>query len=152
MTPQLHRFCAVIATLCVATFFISTLTVELLGSTESVQLVKSLILFPGLLILIPAIAVTGATGAIMSKQCKGKIIERKKKRMPFIALNGLVILVPAAYFLDHWAGSGEFDTQFYCVQVLELIAGAINLTLMSLNIRDGRKFRPNNVQNQTNGI
>ena len=83
----------------------------------------------------------------MSKQRKGNIIERKKKRMPFIAFNGLAILVPAAYFLDRWANSGEFDTTFYSIQVLELIAGAINLTLMSLNIKDGRKFRSKKVQN-----
>ncbi len=36
------------------------------------------------------------------------------------------------------AGSRSFDTAFYAVQVIELLAGAINLTLMGLTIRDGR--------------
>ncbi|MCZ8500999.1 hypothetical protein O9853_07505 [Vibrio lentus] len=44
--------------------------------------------------------------------------------------------------MNQWASSGELDTVFYGVQALELIAGATNLTLMSLNIMDGRKFRP----------
>ena len=62
----------------------------------------------------------------------------KKKRMPVIAINGLVILVPAAIYLQAKASQGDFDTTFYAVQVIELIAGASNLILMGLNIRDGR--------------
>lgn len=142
MKPIIHRLAAIVATLCVATFFSSTLIVELTGTTESIQLVKSLIVFPGLFILVPAIAVTGATGAAMAKHRKGKIVERKSKRMPIIAFNGIFILIPAAYFLNQWASSGEMDAVFYGVQAVELIAGATNLTLMSLNIMDGRKFRP----------
>ncbi|MCG9695037.1 hypothetical protein L1D55_25585 [Vibrio sp. Isolate22] len=146
MKPIIHRIAALTATLCVATFFTSTLLVELFGTLESVKLVKSMIVFPGLFILVPAIAITGATGAAMAKKRKGKIVERKSKRMPIIAFNGIVILIPAAYFLNQWASLGEFDSVFYGVQVLELIAGATNLTLMSLNIMDGRKFRPKKVK------
>jgi hypothetical protein len=102
--------------------------------------VKSLIVFPGLFILVPAIATTGATGAAMAKVRKGKVIERKSKRMPIIAFNGIAILIPAAYFLNQWAQAGEFGALFYGVQALELIAGATNLSLMVLNIKDGRKF------------
>ncbi len=141
MKPIIHRFAAIVSTLCVATFFTSTVAVELFGTTESIQLVKSLIVFPGLFILIPAIALTGATGAAMAKQRQGKLVERKKKRMPFIAFNGIFILIPAAYFLNQWVGSGELDPVFYSVQIVELIAGATNLTLMIMNLVDGRKFR-----------
>ena len=62
------------------------------------------------------------------------------KRMPFIAANGLLILVPAAIFLDQWASAGAFDTKFYLVQAVELLAGAVNLTLMGLNMRDGLRL------------
>jgi len=61
----------------------------------------------------------------------------KKKRMPVIALNGLLILLPAAFYLQSKAAVGDFDAQFYLVQALELVAGALNLTLMGFNIRDG---------------
>lgn len=64
----------------------------------------------------------------------------KKKRMPFIAVNGLFVLVPSAIFLNRWAALGAFDTMFYLVQSVELVAGAANLTLMGLNIRDGLKI------------
>ncbi len=138
----IHRISAAIATLCVASFFTSTLVVELFGSTESTQLVKQLVVFPGLFILVPAIALTGATGAAMGKKRKGKVIERKSKRMPIIAFNGIAILIPAAYFLNQWAQSSQFDFVFYAVQAVELTAGGINLCLMILNIKDGMKFRP----------
>ena len=36
--------------------------------------------------------------------------------------------------------AGSFDTTFYVVQVVELIAGATNLTLMGLNVRDGLRM------------
>ena len=60
--------------------------------------------------------------------------------MPFIAANGILILLPSAIFLNQWAAAGIFDTQFYVVQGLELLAGAINLTFMGMNIRDGLKM------------
>jgi hypothetical protein len=42
--------------------------------------------------------------------------------------------------LNHWAATGSFNTPFYLVQAIELIAGPINLILMSLNIRDGLRM------------
>ena len=46
--------------------------------------------------------------------------------MPIIALNGLFILVPAAWYLAGKAAAGEFDSTFYMVQSVELIVGATN--------------------------
>jgi len=102
--------------------------------------VKGLILMPGLFILIPAMAATGGTGFALSKTKKSPLVDSKKKRMPIIAANGLLILLPSAIFLEQWASMGAFDTKFYIVQGLELIAGIVNLTLMGLNIRDGKKI------------
>ncbi len=140
MTNKIHPIAAVIATFCIATFFTSSILVELFGSHESIAMVKSLIVMPGLFILVPAIAATGATGFTLAKNRKGRLVESKMKRMPFIGANGLLVLLPAAIFLDQWASAGSFDTTFYIVQGLELIAGAINLTLMGMNIRDGLRM------------
>lgn len=60
--------------------------------------------------------------------------------MPFIAANGLLVLVPCAIVLNRWAAAGTFDTAFYVVQAIELIAGAANLALMGLNARDGLRM------------
>lgn len=140
MKQIIHRAAAITATLCIAIFFSSTLVVELLGSQASIATVKSLIVFPGLFILVPAIAITGGTGFSLARGRKGRLLDSKKKRMPFIGANGLLILLPAAIYLNQLAAAGSFDITFYVVQGLELAAGAINLTLMSLNIRDGLKL------------
>ena len=137
MKSKIHIFAAIVATLCIATFFTSTILVELFGSNVAVAKVKSFIVMPGLFILIPAIAIAGGTGFACAKERKGRLVENKKKRMPFIATNGILILVPAAIFLDQWASIESFDNKFFIVQALELLAGAVNLTLMSLNMRDG---------------
>ena len=96
MKHRIHLVAAITATLCIGTFFISSILVELFGSGESISMVKSLIVFPGLFILIPAIAATGGTGFLIAKHRTGRLVEKKKRRMPFIGLNGLFILLPAA--------------------------------------------------------
>ncbi|MEW8001030.1 MAG: hypothetical protein AB2540_12325 [Candidatus Thiodiazotropha endolucinida] len=140
MKKTVHKLAAITATLCIGTFFLSTILVEVFGSPEAIATVKSLIVMPGLFLLVPAIAATGATGFAMSKSRKGRLLEAKKKRMPIIGANGIIILMPAAIFLDRWAAAGTFDIWFYLLQGVELLAGAVNLTLMSLNIRDGLRL------------
>lgn len=85
-----HRIAGILAPLCIATFFLSTLLVELLGSHAAVAQLKSLIVTPGLWILIPAVAAAGGSGMFLSKSRKGRLVDAKKKRMPFIAANGLL--------------------------------------------------------------
>ena len=140
MLKKVHFIAGLLAMLTIATFFLSTVIVELFGSHEAVAIVKGLIVMPGLFILIPALAATGGSGFVLSKSRQGRLVEAKKKRMPFIAANGLLVLLPSAIFLDRWASAGLFDTTFYFVQGVELLAGAVNLTLMGLNIRDGVKI------------
>lgn len=125
------------ATLCIATFFLSTIIVELFGSHAAVARLKSLIVTPGLWIMVPLMAAAGGSGVLLAKSRKGRLVEAKKRRMPFIAANGLLVLVPCAIVLNRWAAAGSFDTTFYVVRAIELIAGASNLTLMGLNARDG---------------
>ena len=45
--------------------------------------------------------------------------------------------MPCALFLAWKAGRAQFDLAFYGVQGIELAAGAVNLTLLGLNARDG---------------
>lgn len=137
MKNNIHRISAVLAVLCIGTFFTSTIIVEVFCSKEAIKTVKSLIVMPGLLLLIPAIATAGSTGFSMAKTRKGLMVKRKKKRMPIIGLIGILILIPAAIVLDMWASDNSFGTKFYILQIIEIIAGGINLTLMGLNIRDG---------------
>jgi hypothetical protein len=140
MPKRAHLIAGILAPLCIATFFISTLVVELFGSHEAVAQLKSLIVTPGLWILIPALMAAGASGMFLGKSRRGRLVDAKKKRMPLIAANGLLVLVPCAIVLNRWASAGSFDTTFYIVQGIELLAGATNLTLMGLNVRDGLRM------------
>lgn len=140
MPRRAHLVAGILAPLCVATFFLATLVAELFGSHQAVAQLKSLIVTPGLWILIPAIAAAGGSGMFMGRSRKGRRVDAKKKRMPFIAANGLLVLLPCAIVLDRWAAAGSFDSTFYIVQAVELLAGAANLTLMGLNVRDGLRL------------
>ena len=86
---------------------------------------------------MPAMAAAGATGFCMAGRSAEPHVVRKRRRMPFIALNGLLVLVPCAVFLHARAAAAEFGEAFELVQGIELLAGAMNLTLMGLNMRDG---------------
>lgn len=140
MKKTAHLVAGILAISVIATFFAATIIVELFGSHEAVAKVKALIVTPGLWILIPAIAATGGSGFSLSRSRQGRLVENKKRRMPFIAANGILLLVPSAIFLNLRAAQGLFDTRFYLVQALELLAGATNLALMGLNIRDGLRL------------
>jgi hypothetical protein len=94
----------------------------------------------GTLILVPALAITGASGFRVAGASSDPCIASKKRRMPFIAGNGVLILIPAALGLSVLASRREFDGVFYAVQAAELIAGGVNLALMLLNIRDGLRL------------
>ena len=139
MKKTLHSIFSFIAFLTILLFFTSSLAVELFGSHETIAQVKHLIVF-GLYIFIPIIALTGITGFLLSKSRTGQLVEAKKKRMPLIAANGILILLPAVIFLDKWASAGLFDTRFYIVQGLEFMAGGTNLFLMGLSLRDGLRL------------
>lgn len=139
--PKLaHLAAGLLASLCIATFFLSTVLVELFGSHPAVAQLKSLIVTPGLWIMVPLMAAAGGSGMLLARSRKGRLVDAKKKRMPFIAANGLLVLVPCAIALNRWAAAGSFDTSFYVVQAIELVAGATNLTLIGLNARDGLRI------------
>lgn len=137
---RIHAIAGVIGFLTILTFWLSTLGSEIFGSHADIATVKNAILW-GMIVLIPCLAITGATGASLGKRRKDPRVSAKKKRMPLIAGNGIVVLVPSAVYLSYLANSGSFSTAFYAVQALELVVGAVNLTLMGLNIRDGFALR-----------
>lgn len=112
MPKQVHLAAALLATLTIATFFLSTVAVELFGAHDAVASAKALIVMPGLFILVPAFAATGGSGLFLSKSRQGRLVEAKKKRMPFIAANGLLVLVPCAIVLNRWAASVCVSSMF----------------------------------------
>ena len=139
MKKTVHPLAGGVAILMIATFWLSTAISELSGSEPFVVFVKTLIPW-GFIILIPALAAVGGTGFTLSGGRSGGLLGKKRKRMPIIAANGVLILIPSALFLAAKAKAGDFDATFYAVQMVELAAGAVNLWLLTKNALDGRKL------------
>jgi hypothetical protein len=139
MTRRIHPVAGALALLTILTFWLSTALSELLGSEAAITAVKTAIPW-GFLLLVPALAAAGGSGFALAGGRRGGLAGRKLRRMPVIAANGILILIPAALFLAAKARHGEFDTAFYAVQAIELIAGAANITLLALNMRDGLRM------------
>jgi hypothetical protein len=141
MTRMIHPVAGALATLTIATFWLSTALTELFASHAIVTTVKTAIPW-GFLLLIPALLAAGGSGFALAKgRPRVGLVGAKIKRMPLIAANGILILIPSAFFLASKARAAEFDTAFYAVQALELTAGAANLVLLGLNMRDGLKLK-----------
>lgn len=139
MLPHLHRSAALVALAMVGAFWLSTVIAEVFLPVQAVVRVKTAIPW-GFVILVPAVALAGATGMRLARGRSGGVLGQKRRRMPILAANGLLVLIPSALFLSARAEAGTFDTAFYAVQALELVAGAVNLVLLGLNLRDGRRM------------
>jgi hypothetical protein len=136
----LHATCGGLALTTISGFFLGTVIAEAFGTNEQVALVKTAILYL-IPLLVALMASAGALGNRVGRGWDQPAVARKKRRMAVIAANGLLILVPCAYVLYRWANAGEFGAAFYAVQALELVAGGANITLLSLNLRDGLRLR-----------
>lgn len=136
MTKLIHPIAGTIALLTILTFWLSTALSELFGSEATIIVVKTAIPW-GFLLLVPAIAAAGGSGFALAGGRRSGIVGAKLKRMPLIAANGILVLIPSALFLAAKAKAADFDTTFYAVQALELLARATNI---GLNMRDGLKL------------
>ncbi|MBB4285707.1 hypothetical protein [Roseospira goensis] len=139
MPKALHPVAGAVALATILTFWIATVVSEAFGPVSAIIAVKTWIPW-GFIVLIPALMAAGGSGFRLSKGQRGGLVDPKRKRMPFIAANGLLVLIPAALFLAAKAHAGELDAAFYAVQVVELVAGAVNITLLGLNMRDGLRM------------
>ncbi|MCE1236845.1 MAG: hypothetical protein LWW93_10860 [Hyphomicrobiales bacterium] len=133
---SIHAAAGFVGLATIAVFMTSTVAVEAMGDPATIAVAKRAIAW-GLLLLIPALAAAGGSGFRLSGGAKAGAAAVKAKRMRIVAANGLVVLVPAALFLATRATAGAFDGLFTAVQAIELAAGATNLTLLTLNLRDG---------------
>ncbi len=140
MIKIIHPVAGALAILTIATFWLSTALSELFASQAVVVAVKTAIPW-GFVLLIPALAAAGGSGFALAKGRRAGLIGAKLKRMPLIAANGVLVLIPSALFLASKARAAEFDAGFYAVQALELVAGATNIMLLGLNMRDGLKMK-----------
>lgn len=140
MIKAIHPIAGGTALLTILIFWLSTALSELFTSASVVTTIKTLIPW-GFIILIPAMMAAGGSGFQLGKKMRGPLITAKRKRMIAIAANGILILMPSALYLSFKAQAGMFDAGFYAVQALEMVAGAVNITLLGLNMRDGLRMK-----------
>ena len=139
MKTIVHAGAGTLAMVLIAGFLTATLISEFLLDTTAILTVKKAIL-TGLCLLIPMLAMSGGSGFSLASGRHSPAIEKKRRRMKIIAANGLLILLPLAILLYLRAAAGLFDGVFYAMQTLEVLAGCVQLTLLALNFRDGRKM------------
>lgn len=135
----IHPLAGSIALITILTFWVTTVWSKIDGDPAFILNVKTGILY-GMIVLIPSMIAVGGSGFKMSKKSKHDLILKKKQRMPFIAINGTLILIPCAVFLCLMAQEGTFNQTYNIVQGIEIIAGAANIILLGLNTRDGLKL------------
>jgi hypothetical protein len=139
MSATVHGVAGSLGLLLAASFWLATAVSELFLSADAVVTVKTAILY-AIPILISSVVVAGGSGFTLSRRRKGRLIEAKKRRMRRIAGNGLLVLVPSAILLHAKAAEGQFDITFGGVQAIELVAGAVQITLLVRNLRDGLRL------------
>lgn len=140
MKAKVHAAAGAAALLVVGSFWLATVATEFSGNLETIAAVKAGVL-AGMAVLIPLMIVAGASGFSLAQGWKSPTVLRKKRRMRIVAANGMLVLLPSAYVLAGWAEEGRFDAAFLALQALELAAGALNIALLSLNMRDGLALR-----------
>jgi len=139
-TRRLHAAAGAIALFTIGCFMGSTLWSEFTQDPAMISQVKTtiLMLMP---FLVVAMAVVSRCGFKLAGNSTAGAVGKKWARMKIIGPNGLLILVPASIYLARKAEANAFDTAFNIVQVIELIAGSVNIVLLALNMRDGMTIR-----------
>ncbi|GGN94130.1 MULTISPECIES: hypothetical protein [Streptomyces] len=138
MKTRVHAVAGVLALTLISLFFTASAAVEIFGDDHAVQVVKTAIAF-ALFALVPCMAITGGTGrSLGANRRRAPLIRRKQRRIAAAAAIGLLVLVPCAVTLQVLASDRHFGTEFSVIQAVEFLGGAVNITLLSLNVRDGR--------------
>lgn len=137
---NLHAATSTLGLLIITLFFVSSLAAEIAGDRAMILRVKTGIAY-ALFLLVPAMAAAGASGSRLAGTSRAPVILRKMRRMRLVALNAALILVPCAVALYWMASHGRFGRGFAVVQGIELLAGAANIVLLGLNLRDGLGMR-----------
>ncbi len=134
---RIHLAAAVGALALIATFLVSSAVTELTGSAGDVHSLRQRIVL-GLPLLIGCLAAAALTGRRLARNSRAAVIRRKQRRMQVVAAIGIIMLVPCALILDARTAGASAGSVVIALEIAETLAGALNLTLLLLNFRDGR--------------
>lgn len=134
-----HVAAAAGAVAMITTFLVSSGVTELVGSAGDVRVLRHGILL-GLPLLIACLATAGLTGRSLAGGARSAIVRAKQRRLQATAAVGLLVLVPCALILSHLAAAPGPGAAFTTLEITELGYGIVNLSLLALNFRDGRRM------------
>ena len=138
---RIHFFAGIAVLIILSTFWVALIISDFFLGHEAVAQVRLGIVY-ALIVLIPSMIAVKATGGKLGKnRMDDTRIQQKKKRATWMAINGVLIMVPAAFFLNYKASSGEFDTVFYIVQGIELLVGSFQYYFVLKNFNVGMSLR-----------
>ena len=107
---RVHAISSVIGFAVILIFWTSTALVELFGTHEMIVIVKQSIVW-GMIILLPVMATISGSGFKLTGKRSDPLILAKKRRMMIIGPTGILILVPAAFYLNSLASKGLFGSK-----------------------------------------
>jgi len=138
---KLHAAAGGVAMLTILAFQALLWRAEASGYPEDILAARVAILWGVALVLVPAMAGAGISGAVMGRGWKRPEIAAKTRRMRIIAANGLLVLLPLAIALWWLASKGMVEERFFWLQRLEMLAGLVNLAVLGMNMRAGLRLR-----------
>lgn len=138
---KVHKVAGIIVLLTLVTFFLSTITIELLGDHEQIKWLKLFIMIFAIGLIAPFTIIIGKTGKKVSKGHDPKLLKKKSKLFKTIQRIGPFVLAPTGIVLYFMARSDSFNTVFYTIQLIELIAQLTSIVLIIIAINTGIQLR-----------
>ena len=140
MIKTIHPLAGALALLTIAAFWPSTAFAELFASEATVIIVKTAIPW-SFLALIPALMVAGGSGLYAGGKAAWRYHRYEDQAHAADCSQRHFDPDPLGAIPRTKVSAGEFDTGFYVAQAIELAAGAANIALLGLNMRDGLKMK-----------
>lgn len=137
-----HFFIGLTVLAILTSFWVAIIVSDFFLDNEALTMVRRGIVY-ALAVLIPSMIAVKITGVKLGKSRieTDPRIQAKKKRATLMAVNGALIMVPAAFFLNYKASAGEFDQWFQIVQAIELIVGSSQYFFVLKNFMVGVNMR-----------
>src|ERR1700680_1881685 len=139
LLARIHVAAAAGAIAVITTFLVSSGVTELTGGAGDIRTLRHAILL-GLPLLIACLVTAGLTGRRLAGGSRSAVVRRKQRRLQAAAAAGLLVLVPCALILNHLATASATGGAFTALEITESVFGTVNLSLLALNFRDGRRM------------
>lgn len=136
---QVHAAAGIIAFCLIGSFFVGSLISELSGNPVWIVAVKRTV-FYAMWVMVLLVPLAALSGRKLAGKSHNTMVENKRRRMRWIAPNGVLLLTLASY-LYYKVSQQEFDSLFMSAQLVELTLGFTNLLLLGSMIRDGFRLK-----------